>query len=300
MKEHLEIRKLFCLINLILLSILVYIVFSFFSDNGAGKSAFANPIPLKEKVEIIPCKNPLPSGNHRIIVERNIFGSSGLSPTKENPQREKSEIPFGVMVVQLRLLATVAGDDQVACAVIENLKSKVQGIYKTGDIIEGARIERIDRNKIVLLCEEQSEVLSLCISRGALDPVEKNKEPVMAEKRNTAPYIKAISSAKQAINPKAYISKVQGMEAFLEKMEVTPYIEDGEEKGLCIAGLDDLNMARYFGFENGDVIQTINGQMLTGKQKAFQVLKKARSQSSLNFQLLRNQHKLDLSFEIKQ
>jgi len=58
-------------------------------------------------------------------------------------------------------------------------------------------------------------------------------------------------------------------------------------------------MAGYFGFENGDVIQTINGQMLTDKQKAFQVLKKARSQSSLNFELLRNQHKMDLSFDLK-
>jgi type II secretory pathway component PulC len=298
MKDILEIRKLFWLINSILLSILIYIAFNFISGNDAGKSTFANPIPLKEKVEIISYKNPLPSGNHGIIVERNIFGSSGLNPANENPQRETLEAPFGVIVVQLRLLATVAGDDQVACAVIENLKSKVQDIYKTGDIIEGARIERIDRNKIVLLCEEQSEVLNLCISRGASDPVEKNEEPVMAEKQNTAPYIKAISSAKQAINPKAYISKVQGMEAFLEKMEVTPYIEDGEEKGLCIAGLDDLNMAGYFGFENGDVIQTINGQMLTGKQKAYQVLKKARSQSSLDFQLLRNQHEMDLSFEV--
>jgi type II secretory pathway component PulC len=197
------------------------------------------------------------------------------------------------------LRATIAGDDQVAYAVIENLKSKVQDIYKTGDIIDVAQIERINRNKIVLLCGEQSEVLNLCISHGNLNPVEKNEEPVMAEKQNTAPYIKAISSAKQALNPKAYISKVQGMEAFLEKMEVNPYIENGEEKGLCITGLDDLSMVGYFGFENGDVIQTINGQMLTGKQKAFQVLKKARSQSSLNFQLLRNQHKLDLSFEIK-
>ncbi len=61
---------------------------------------------------------------------------------------------------------------------------------------------------------------------------------------------------------------------------------------------DDLNMAGYFGFRNDDVIQTLNGQMLNDKQKAFQVLKKARSQSSLNVQLLRNQHKLDLSFEI--
>jgi len=241
----------------------------------------------------------LPPGNHRMIVERNIFGSLGLSTAKENLQRENKDDPISFIRTQFRLRATIAGDDQVTCAVIENLKSKAQGIYKTGDIIEGARIERIDRNKIILLCEEQSEVLNLCISHESLDPVEKNEEPVMAEKQNTAPYIKAISSAKQALNPKAYISKVQGMGAFLEKMEVNPYIENGEEKGLCITGLDDLSMVGYFGFENGDVIQSINGQMLTGKQKAFQVLKKARSQSSLNFQLLRNQHKLDLSFEIK-
>ncbi|MDT8300199.1 MAG: hypothetical protein RQ760_01865 [Sedimentisphaerales bacterium] len=299
MKGVLEIRKLFWLINSILLSILIYTVFSFIFSNGAGKSAFANPIPFKEKVGIKISKNLLPSCNHKIILERNIFGSSGLSPVKENPQQEKSEAPFGVIATQLRLLATVAGDDQVTCSVIENIKSKVQGIYKAGDLIEGARIESIERNKIVLLCEEQRDVLNLCVSRGALDPVEKNEEPVMAEKQNTASYLKVISSAKQAINPKAYISKVQGMEAILEKMEVIPYVEDGEEKGLCIAGMDNLSMPGYFGFEKGDVIQSINGQMLTGKQKAFQVLKKARSQSSLSFQLLRNQHKLDLSFEIK-
>ncbi len=147
MKDVLEIRKLFWLINSILLSILIYSVFSFISGNDAGKNTFANPIPFKEKVGIIPSKNSLPSGNHRIIVERNIFGSSGLSPTKENPQREILEAPFSVIVAQHRLLATVAGDDQVACAVIENLKSKMQNIYKAGDIIGGAQIERIERNK---------------------------------------------------------------------------------------------------------------------------------------------------------
>jgi type II secretory pathway component PulC len=299
MKAVLEIRKLFWLINSVLLIILVYIVISFIPVGNAAKSTFANPIPMKEKLEIGIRKNHVPPGNHEIIVERNIFGSSGLSTAKENLQRENKDDPIPFIRTQFRLRATIAGDDQVAYAVIENLKSKVQDIYKTGDIIDVAQIERINRNKIVLLCGEQSEVLNLCISHGNLNPVEKNEEPVMAEKQNTAPYIKAISSAKQALNPKAYISKVQGMEAFLEKMEVNPYIENGEEKGLCITGLDDLSMVGYFGFENGDVIQTINGQMLTGKQKAFQVLKKARSQSSLNFQLLRNQHKLDLSFEIK-
>ena len=109
----------------------------FIPGDYAEKNTFANPIPIKEKVEIIPSENPLLPGRHKIIVERNIFGSSGMSPASEKPRREKTEAPISILKSQFRLLATVAGDDQVACAVIKNMKSKVQDIYKAGDIIDG-------------------------------------------------------------------------------------------------------------------------------------------------------------------
>ena len=133
---------------------------------------------------------------------------------------------------------------------------------------------------------------------NTLEPVEKNEEPVMAQKQNAAESVKAVLPFDRRINKRAFITQVPGIKVFLEKMEVAPYIINGQQEGLCITGLDDLSMAGHLGFKNGDVIQTINGQMLTDKQKAFQVLKKARSQSSLSVQLLRNRHKMDLSFEI--
>jgi type II secretory pathway component PulC len=289
MKAVLEIRKLFWPINSTLFAILVYIVVSFVSADNARKSTFACPSPIKEEVEIIPHKNPLPSENHKIIIERNIFASSELNEAQGNIQQEKMDDPLSILRAQLRLLATVAGDDQVACAVIENVKSKVQDVYKAGDIIEGTKIKRIDRNKIVLFCGEQHRLLNLHIACEVLGPADKNEEPVMAKKQKTV---------EQDKNRTACITQAQGMVASLNKMEVDPYIVNGEEKGLCIAGLDNFSIAEYFGFKNGDIIQTLNGQMLNNKQKAFQALKKARSQSSLNFQLLRNQHKMDLSFEI--
>ena len=134
----------------------------------------------------------------------------------------------------------------------------------------------------------------------ALKPIALMRSDVdMNQKQNAVESVNLISPAKQNINKKAYVEQVRRMGALLENMKVAPYIVNGQEKGLYITGLDDLNMAGNFGFENGDVIQAINGQMLTDKQKAFQVLKKGRSQSSLNFQLLRNKQKMDLSFEIK-
>jgi type II secretory pathway component PulC len=135
--------------------------------------------------------------------------------------------------------------------------------------------------------------------RVGLDPVDKNEEPVMNQRQNAVESANVILPAERDINTKAYVEQVRRMEVFLENMKVAPYIVNGKKEGLCITGLDDLDMARNFGFENADVIQTINGQMLTNKQKAFQVLKKGRSQSSLNFRLLRNKQKMDLSFEIR-
>ena len=222
-----------------------------------------------------------------------------MSPARENPRREKTEPPISIVKSQFRLLATVAGDDQVACAVIENLKSKTQNIYKTGDIIGGAQIERIERNKVVVLYREQHEVLNLNIMCNALDPVDKNEGPVIAQKQNETESVKVVSPFERGIEKRAFVTQVPAIEVFLEKMEVAPYIMNGQQQGLSITGLDDLSMAGYFGFRNGDVIQNVNGQALTDKQKAFQVIKKARSQSSLSVQLLRNQHKMDLSFKMK-
>ena len=299
MRSFLDIRKLFWLINSVLLTILLYILLSFVHAQDAVKSTLAQSIPIIETVEIIHDKNPLLPDKHKMIVERNIFKYSGSSLAKENLQLKKNtDAPTSVISANFRLLATIAGDDQVACAVIGDMRSRVQDIYQVGDIINGAQIERIERNKVVFLCGEQRQMLNLCISREGV-PIEHKKETVTAQVQQAVKSAKFNSPSKRDVNQKVYVTNVSGMEAFLENMKVAPYIVNGKGEGLCITGLKDLKMAGYFGLEDGDVIQTINGQMLTDKQKAFQVLKKARSQTSLNFQLLRNKQKMDMSFEMK-
>ena len=81
-----------------------------------------------------------------------------------------------------------------------------------------------------------------------VDPVEKNEEPVMTQKQNAVESVNVISPAERDINKKAYVEQIRGMEAFLENMKVAPYTANGKEEGLCITGLEDINMAGYFGF----------------------------------------------------
>ena len=299
MKNFLEIPRILLITNIVLLVIMGYIVAGFIFGNDSGQSAIVEPISTTDGEKNALSKDSVPVDNPDIIIERNIFGSSGWSSAKQDPEQETKENSISVLKAQLRLLATVAGDEEVACAVIENVKTKVQDLYKIGDIIEGTRIERIDRNRIVLINEGQREVLNLYVADGVSDRVEKSSEPVIARKPSAAEAVKIISPTEREINKKAFLARVGGMEAILKTVEVAPYLEDGQEKGVRITGLENLSMARYVGFENGDVIQNINGSTVTNRRKAFQILRKARSQSSINIQLLRGQQEKKLSFGIK-
>ena len=299
MKNVLEIPRILLVTNIVLLVILGYIVAGFIFRNDSGQSAVVEPISTTDGEINALSKDPVEADNPDIIIKRNIFGSSGLNSAKQNPEQETKVNSISVLKAQLRLLATVAGDEEVACAVIENVKTKIQDLYRIGDIIEGTRIERIDRNKIVLVNEGQREVLHLYVTDGNSDRIEKSAEPVIAQKPDAAEAVNVISPTEREINKKAFLARVGGMEAIIKTVQIAPYVEDGKEKGVRITGLEGLSMARFVGFENGDIIQNINGSTVTNRRKAFQILRKARSQSSISIQLLRGQQEKKLSFGIK-
>jgi len=299
MKNVLEIPRILLVTNIVLLVILGYIVAGFIFRNDSGQSAVVEPISTTDGEINALSKDPAEADNPDIIIKRNIFGSSGLSSAKQNPEQVTKVNSISALRARLRLLATVAGDEEVACAVIENVKTKIQDLYRIGDIIEGTRIERIDRNKIVLINEGQREVLNLYVTDGNSDRIEKSTEPVIAQKPDAAEAVNVISPTEREINKKAFLARVGGMEAIIKTVQIAPYVEDGKEKGVRITGLEGLSMARFVGFENGDIIQNINGSTVTNRRKAFQILRKARSQSSISIQLLRGQKEKKLSFGIK-
>jgi type II secretion system protein C len=299
MKSFLEIPRILWIINIVLLVILGYIIVGFVFGGDREQSVILEPISTTAGEKVASRNDMVQTDNPDIIIERNIFGSSGRNSTKENPGQETKENSISVLRARLRLLATVAGDEEVACAVIENVKTKIQDLYKTGDIIEGARIESIDRNRIVLFNGGQHEILNLYVADRIPDRIEKSVETVIAQESDASEVVNIISPTEREINKKAFLARVGGMEAIIKKVNVAPYLEDGQEKGVRITGLEDLSMARFVGFQNGDVIQNINGSTVTNRRKAFQILRKVRSQSSINIQLLRNQQQKQLSFGIK-
>ncbi|MBP7051855.1 MAG: PDZ domain-containing protein [Phycisphaerae bacterium] len=185
----------------------------------------------------------------------------------------------------LRLVGAIVGGPAISRANIQDIKTKTTGVYRIGDTVASAKVEAIQRDAVVLCHEGRQLILRLSAAGGDKAPASSEGQPA-----EPPPAPAGVKTARPPIKAD-YISEV------FHKATIEPYVKNNQTQGLQISGLDKIPMAELFGFKNGDIIQSVNGQQLTNKQKAFQVLMKAKTQSKVDIQLLRNGKSKALSFD---
>ena len=286
-----NLRRTIWIANLAALVLLGYVVAGIVrreSDQSLNAPRLAVQAPLSERHAAAMTKEVC-----SIITRRNIFGSGKAADVvaEAEPARPGA---LADTKLQLKLLGTVAGDPDIARAVIEDKLSKVQDLYRIGDVVQGAVIKSIERNRVVLARGNRREALEL--HAGAREPATGQAAARLPDARAA---ISILAANEFEIDKKAFLAKVGGMEAVFKVARLTPYVAHGKTIGLRITGLENVSMARYVGLQNGDVIQAVNGQKLNSQQKAFQVFRKARAQSALNVNLLRGEREKTLLFRMK-
>jgi len=299
-KNGFDLRKVLWGANFACLALLGYVVAGLLAGPAGSVSSEAPSTPYTPEKPARLAGTRISARDSEIILQRNIFGSASSDATDAAVQKPPAQEPVAKTKLQLRLLGTVAGDADVACAVIEDTNTRIQDLYKLGDIVQEARIERIERNRVILARGNYKEVLELSLtdvtggsSRTAV------AQAASSEKFRPEGAVKVISPTQFDINKRALLAKIGSIEKILKATRVTPYRVDGKVEGLRVTGLKNMSMARFIGLEDGDVIQIVNGQKLTSLQKAFQVFRKARVQPSVNIQLLRGDEKKTLSFNMR-
>jgi general secretion pathway protein C len=158
-------KRLFSVINIVLITAI-----SFLSVDTAYKifAAQLNPV-ARPKFEIPKnSSNPTelkipPLSKYKTILERNIFHSS----TQSAATAEKTIIEnIKPTERNLKLWGTVVGNDPArAYAIIEesgtNSRRRQQSLYKRGDIVQGAEIKKILREKVILNANGDNEILRI-------------------------------------------------------------------------------------------------------------------------------------------
>jgi type II secretion system protein C len=236
--------------------------------------------------------------DYSVIVAQNIFGVTDVS----NLEDKSSELDKFDGVVRLaeeelnlELVGTVCGNTAVSRAIIINTKTKLLGMYKTGQNIGDARIKSIEENAIILLHNGQRKMLML--NRTGRDNKNNTQVLTPAAISETSKSASPVLPVKQSLDETP--TKIAHLEAILTKATIEPYLVDDQVEGLRITDLETIPMAKAFGLKEGDIIRQVNGHRLVSKQKAFQVFKKARSEATMSLELLSGGETKELSFTLR-
>jgi general secretion pathway protein C len=243
--------------------------------------------PVKTPDDAVPAPQPAP--DYSAIASSRLFGGSDERPERPdlNPQSAASRDPGEEL--DLRLVGTLASGPDVSRALIENGRARTTELYRIGETVASATIESIERDRVVLRYRGHARTLMLNTEIGGLKTEDGGQAPAVSASSKPAP-------SSDIRLPASEPSRLGQVETLLRKATIEPYVQKGQPEGLKLTGLENVPAAIAFGLRNGDVIQSVNGQVLTSKQKAFQVLQKARTQPKFNMQLLRDGKVMHLSF----
>ena len=220
------------------------------------------------------------SANYEGILQSNLFAADPRRVQALDSMPSAEELG-------LRLVGAIAGGPAISRANIQDTKGKTTGVYRIGDTVASATIEAIQQDAVVLRHEGRQLILRLRTGPAGGEP---------PSSESMLPATTTEKAATQTQQPAMPPVKADYVAEVFRKATIEPYVKNDRAEGLRITGLDKIPMAELFGLRDGDVIRKINGQQLTSKQKAFQVLMKARTQSKVDIELLRNGKSKDLSF----
>ncbi|MCP3952018.1 MAG: PDZ domain-containing protein [Desulfobacterales bacterium] len=242
-------KRYFILLNLALIAGAVYYSVQIFYKVVESRMAPARVSQTKSEPERLKNgKAASPYRSYKSIVQRDLFNTLTTAEQKKAPINVETLQPTKL---NLKLWGTVAVESgQAAYAVIEDLKTRQQGLYRAGDPVVNATVQQILREKVILSVNGKDEILEMAQASTA-------ETPVKPRRHNTAP------GRKIALKRSLIDDASRDINRLLQQVQITPHAENGQPDGLLVTHIKPGSIFRKVGLRNGDVLQSVAGRKIT-------------------------------------
>jgi general secretion pathway protein C len=300
---------------------------AFFSAQGAtallaakvlSADPGATPIPSRRTVAIARAQRKRDPG---IILRRNIFNSAlgDLSAAPiENPDLPLVDLPAEEVETPckgtMRLIGTVVlpGDLNRSLAAIVGTDQKA-GLYNGGAEVEGARIRAIHSDGVVLqntggLC--RLAMFEVDGPKSTLKPAVSKKKPAKRRgprvDRNAGLSEEEMSQGIEKVNETNYNLSRSMLNKVLDNAgkligiaAVTPKIEGGQSIGMEIRGVRPNTLLTKLGIQNGDILESVNGQSLTSPDAALGAYSTLRTADKFTLSIRRGNRAMMVNYRVQ-
>ena len=247
--------------NLFALSILIYIGVDIFYRTICFQLTGISSVEMAEvRVSNIAHYVPQPLNSFNVIVDRNIFGSSGEASSDVVAPRDMEAKEIEALEptsLKISLLGTVTGSEENACAVIEETGRKTQGLYRVGDAVQNAVVKKILRGKVVLRVGDKDEILSM-------------ETPESMKGGRPGHSVKPVHSGDTVTVARSDIqASLKNINKLLTQARIRPHLKDGKSDGFVLSYIKSNSFFTKLGLKRGDIIKSINGKQINTPEDAF-------------------------------
>jgi general secretion pathway protein C len=256
-----------------------------------------SPTPIKTKEAIKLSKalaaDARPLDDYGIITERNLFGGSPQDLTEVSPEQiALEEMPVAVKSLGLRLVGTVVADKpEDSSAIIEDLASRKQEVYREGDRVKEALIKRILRHNVVINTGRQDEVLTMMMeeSPGRSRPPERKGR---VRRRPT-------TRSSIRLDREELETQMADLNELMQQVRIRPFMEGKRPAGFLVSNIKPGSLFSKMGLRNGDVIQGVNGETVTTPDQAIELYESLMEGGEIALDIKRGRRTRQLRYEVE-
>ncbi|MGB9642752.1 MAG: hypothetical protein ACP5JO_02080 [Candidatus Ratteibacteria bacterium] len=216
----------------------------------------------------------------------------------------------------ITLKGIIYSPDTDSKAIIEIVSKRSETLIVEGDIIENARLVKINENNVIFYYDDKEITLSLpkpqidSKSMITLKDTSVKSPPILSSTETTLSATGTVTSLSSSvpipqqprnINLSALIDQVRNDPSAFSNISVTPYIEEGRVGGFTVNRIPEGGMYSQIGLQPGDVIKRINGTLIDSLSKAYAVYNNIiNSQTKLvTVEILRNSQPMILTYRLE-
>ncbi len=252
-------------------------------------------------------RKPLSKADVEKIIDRNIFNSEGkVGDSLDGASGPKSGRPSDRLVASslpLKLVGVIfAGDPYNGLAMLEHTDKQKTSSYMVGDRIQdGVKLAEVYDDRVILESVNGREYLEL--AKFSL-PTGRRKGPSAGGDRNIASDRIANRSPPDAYREDGFERKggaIQLTEEFkrnllspdqltkvLQDAKAEPNMVGSELKGFRLTRIRENSVYEKAGFQNGDIVEEINGIPLRDAAGAIRLLNQLRNEKDIEVRVNRN------------
>ena len=287
-----NIKRLIIVVNFVLVLIAGYLIFDL------TVSVLRRDYPTELEVLAIPIdatsqkQKDYPFKRYQVIEKRDIFASNvGILPVSQyEPKEEALNLPKTSL--RLRLKGTII-KGEVAFAIIENLKTRKEELYRLGALIEGAKIVAIYKKSVVLERNGKREALEI-VDKDKVVDLRRRPEPQRIEVARAT--FEPLNAQVISTGDIQYIK--ENTNELLSQVRIIPYFSKGVSGGYKLGNIKKGSLIEKYGFKDGDVLKSVNGISLSSPDKVLEAYQAAQNAGSVEITVERDGGPVTFTYKI--